>query len=523
MELQQHLIHRNFYKAEAKNQITLSEDYSVPDGKPDIMKILQKKTMLQIDEVHTEKGKIKVRGHLKLQVLYLTERSAEVLASLEMDFPFDEIIYIEGASSGDHLKIDWDMDELRVGIVHPGKLSVRALVTLQVLVVGTNSNQMTKNVEGNGTTYTKTESVQMAEPVIERKDSYRIRDEVLLPVNKPNVEKVLWKDLQLRGLELRLQENQLGVKGEVLLFVVYQGEDEINPVQWFEQTIPFHGNVEVTGMTPEMFGMLETEISRQDVELKPDYDGELRSFQLELQLDIHMHIYEEKTYHVLKDAYSTKEQLHLSCQEIGYEKLRMCNQTKCRISGMEKVEGDLRILQILGHQAQIFGKSARVTEQGILKEGILEVQVLYITASDKMPFGCVTVSIPYSQLIEIPEMKKEDHWKVSESLEQIYISMPDGNQVEVRGVIAMNACVLEQCKMQNVNEITSEPYDLEAYKKSPGMVIHFVQPKETLWEIAKRNFSTMEEIQKLNELTVEEVIPGQKLLLLKPSMETIFG
>ena len=189
MELKQHLIHKNDYKAEVKSQITIGEDYSVPDGKPDFMKILQKKAMLQIDEVRTEKGKIKVRGHLKLQVLYLAERSAEVLASLEMEFPFDEIIYIEGASSGDHLKIDWNMDELRVGIVHPGKLSVRALVTLQVLVVGTNSEQMTEHAEGSGRTYSKTESFQMAEPVIERKDSYRIRDEVLLPVNKPNVEK----------------------------------------------------------------------------------------------------------------------------------------------------------------------------------------------------------------------------------------------------------------------------------------------------------------------------------------------
>ena len=59
MELQQHLIHRNYYKAEAKNQITLSEDYSVPDGKPDMIKILQKKAVLQMDEVRTEKGKIK--------------------------------------------------------------------------------------------------------------------------------------------------------------------------------------------------------------------------------------------------------------------------------------------------------------------------------------------------------------------------------------------------------------------------------------------------------------------------------
>lgn len=523
MELKQHLIHRNYHKVEAKNQITIGEDYSVPDGKPDITKLLQKKAKIQIDEVHAEKGKVKICGFLKIQILYLAERSMEVLANLEMEFPFDEILYIEGAVSGDHLKIDWKMDDLRVGIVHPGKLSVRALVTLQALIVGTDSYHITEHVEGNGQFCTKVENFQMAEPVIERKESYRVRDEVLLPVNKPNVEKVLWKDLQLRGLELRMQENQLGVKGELILFVVYQGEDEVNPIQWFEQNIPFHGTLEVAGMTSEMFGMLETEIARQDIELKPDYDGELRSFQLELLLDIHMHVYSEQTCQILKDAYSTKEQLKISHQEISYEKLRMCNQTKCRISGQEKVEDDVRILQILGHQAQLIAKSAKVTDQGIFKEGLLEIQVLYVTVNDKQPFGCVSISIPYSQIIEIPKMKKEDHWKVNESLEQVYISMLDGNQVEVRGVITMNACVLEKCNLQNVTEIATEPYDLEEYKKRPGMLIHFVQPKETLWEIAKNNFSTVEDIQKLNELTMEEVVPGQKLLLIKPSAEKMFN
>lgn len=522
MELKQHLIHRNDYKAETKNQITIGEDYSLPDGKPDMEKILQKKAAMQIDEVHTEKGKIKIRGKLKLQVLYLAERSGEMAASLEMEFPFDEILYIEGAASGDHLKIAWNIDDLRVGIVHPGKLSVRALVTLQAVIMATESHQVTENAEENGWNYTRVESFQMAEPVIERKDSYRIRDEVLLPVNKPNVEKVLWKDLQLRGLELRMQENQLAVKGELVLFVVYQGEDAGNPIQWFEQSVPFHGNLEAVGLMPEMFGMLETEIARQDIELKPDYDGELRSFQLELLLDIHMHIYEEQTCRVLKDVYSTKEQLVLSHQEIKYEKLRMCNQAKCRVGGKERVEEDARILQILGHQAQLMGKSAKVTEQGILQEGLLELQILYITANDKQPFGCVNISIPYSQLIEIPGMEKDDRWKVSESLEQIYISMPEGNQMEVRGVIAMNACVLEQCKLQNVTDITSKAYDMEEYKNRPGMVIHFVQPKETLWEIAKNHRATMEEIRRLNDLTVEEVIPGQKLILLKPNLDNIF-
>ena len=59
MELKQHLIHRKYHKCEAKNQITIGDDYSVPDGKPDIAGILQKKAELQVDEVHTEKGKIR--------------------------------------------------------------------------------------------------------------------------------------------------------------------------------------------------------------------------------------------------------------------------------------------------------------------------------------------------------------------------------------------------------------------------------------------------------------------------------
>jgi hypothetical protein len=149
--------------------------------------------------------------------------------------------------------------------------------------------------------------------------------------------------------------------------------------------------------------------------------------------------------------------------------------------------------------------------------------VLYITANDKQPFGCVCIAIPYSQLIEIPEIQKEDHWKVIECLEQVFITMPEGNQVEVRGVINMNACVLEQCKIRNVKEITAEAYYSEEFKKRPGMLIHFVQPKETLWDISKKNGSTMEEIRRINELATEEVLPGQKLLLIKSNVETLLS
>ena len=519
MELKTHLIHRKYKKCEAKNQITIGDDYSIPDGKPDIASILQKKSELQVEEVHTEKGKIRIRGNLKLYVLYLTERSSEKVNSLLMEFPFDEILYMEGAASGDNLKIDWSFDDLRVSIIHPGKLSVRAIVTLVGEIMVSESHEIAEEVEDREDVQVKKGTFSMAEPVMERKDSYRIRDEIQLPVNKPNVQNILWKDLQIRSLDTRMQEDRLAIKGEVLVLIVYQGEEDPGTVQWLEQTVPFHGMLDVTGLTSEMFGPIETEITHQDIEVKPDYDGEMRMFQLEMLLEIHMHVYEEHTCNVILDVYSTKEKLSLQSEEISYEKLRMCNQTKCRVTGQEKLEDDRKILQIVGHQAQLKNKHCTMNEQGILCEGNLEVQVLYVTSSDGSPFGTVMVSVPYSQLIEIPEIQKEDLWKINEVPEQIFISMPDSNLIEVRGTIHFNCCVMEQCRRDNITGITSENYDGEEYKKRPGMTIHFVQPGETLWEIAKKKRTTMEEIKKINDLNMEEVTPGQKMVLIKNTSE----
>ncbi len=521
MELKQHLIHRKYHKCEAKNQVTIGDDYSVPDGKPDIAGILQKRAELQVEEVHTEKGKIRIQGNLKLWVLYLAERSSKTMDCLEIELPFDEILYMDGAESGDNLKIEWNIEELKVTIVHPGKISVRALVSLFAQIMGTESHLVADGVEDLPNVYSKTDMYTFAEPVFERNDSYRIRDEVSLPANKPNVQNVLWQDLQLRGLDLRILDGKIAIKGEVLLFAVYEGEEDSSAIQWIEQTVPFHGSLDVTGLTGDMFGILENEISNSLIEVKPDYDGEMRMFQVEMLLNIHMHIYEERTCNVLKDSYSTEEQLNLQLEKISYEKLRMCSQAKCRVSAQEKVDSNINILQILGQQAKLQGKRSKMAEQGILCEGMLEVQILFITANDRQPFGSANISVPYSQLIEIPEIRKGDTWKVCENIDQIFITMPESNTIEVRGTINLTACVMQQCSLDNVTGITAEAYDLEEYKNLPGMTIHFVQPHETLWGIAKANRTTAEEIKKMNELSLDEVVPGQKLLLLKTTSEQL--
>ena len=515
MELKQYQIHRKYKKCEAKNQITIGNDFGVPDGKGDIAEILEKYGEFCVEEVHTEKGKIRIRGVFKVPILYLTERAARSLDSFVMEFPVDEILYMEDAASGDNLKIDWNLEDLKIHIIHPGKLSVKAVVNLYGEIASANTHMITETVECEEEKPTQMGNFVMVDPVLERRDSYRILDEITLPANKPNVSEVLWKDLQLRGLEISKGEGGLSLKGELYTSVLYEGEGEDAPIQWVEQTIPFHGNVEVAGMIFEMPGWIDVSIGHHNIEVKPDYDGELRMFQLEMLLELHLHLFEEKQCSYLIDAYDPKEQWKIQRELLHYEKVRMCGQTKCNIEGKEMVSEDGKILQIIGHHGELLNKEVKVTEDGILCEGLLQVQVLWVSNDDGKPFGSVVMRIPYRQLIEAAGIEKEDRYSLLEGIEQLSVSMVDGNHLEIHGRLKFEFCVLQRCSLQNITGIESYPYDEDAYRKMPGMKIHFVQQGESLWQIAKNQHTTIEEIKKCNELSAEEVHPGQKLLLVK--------
>lgn len=56
--------------------------------------------------------------------------------------------------------------------------------------------------------------------VIHKKDTMRLKEEITLVSNKPNIAELLWYTTEVRGLDLRPEENSVKAKGE-LLFLHY--------------------------------------------------------------------------------------------------------------------------------------------------------------------------------------------------------------------------------------------------------------------------------------------------------------
>ena len=64
MDFVKKILHQISRKSEAVSQITFDEDYNVPDARPDVGRMIQKKGEVTIGDVQISEGKARVFGGL---------------------------------------------------------------------------------------------------------------------------------------------------------------------------------------------------------------------------------------------------------------------------------------------------------------------------------------------------------------------------------------------------------------------------------------------------------------------------
>ena len=132
MELKKKYIHMSHEKGRAMSQVTLDDDYNVPESKPDIVRIITTKGAIRLEEAKAETGHVLLKGNLGFQVLYRSDGEETGIAYLEGEIPFSETVNLDGAEEFDPVKATWDIEDLNIGIINSRKLSIRSLIVFHV-------------------------------------------------------------------------------------------------------------------------------------------------------------------------------------------------------------------------------------------------------------------------------------------------------------------------------------------------------------------------------------------------------
>ena len=514
MELRKESVQMLQIKSRAASQVTFDTDYNVPDAKPDVGRLIQNKGDVSMDEVRLSEGKAFISGNLNVDILYVGEENQKV-SSLGAKLPFDETLNLEGIASGDKMCLKWEIEDLSVHMIHSRKLNIKAIVTFYAVVDEMAGIQLPVEISEEGISV-KRKKVRLMSLMVHKKDTMRIKDEVTLVSNKPNIEQLLWYTIDVRGMDLRPEDNVVKARGELSVFVLYSGEDEENPLQWAEYVLPFNTEVECTGCMGEMIPNIGFSVMHQSIEVKPDSDGEERVMSVDTVLELDMKLYREEEHDLILDVYSPLKECIPHGKEMCLESLLVRNDSKCRVSDrIELKESQGKILQICHSQGRVKVEKTKIVENGIQADGIVFMKILYITGNDEMPFYSVDGMIPFSHIIEANGINEDSIFFLQADLEQLSTSMIDSNEIEVKAVISLNVLVLQCENRMIISKVEERPLDMEKIQAMPGITVYVMKNGDSMWDIAKRFYTTVEEICELNELEEDRVVPGMPLLLVK--------
>lgn len=516
MELIKKNIHMNKLKCKSSLQLTLDEDFNVPDVKPDISKIIKEQGDIKINEIKAMNGKLLIKGALGFNVLYLSDEDHRPLHNISGEIPFDEVVNMEQTCADDEPILKWELEDLTTGLINSRKLSVKSIVQLNVAVEELYDEETAVMIEGPEDIQYINKKIEVTDVCVDKKDTFRIKDEIIIPSNKGNILNLLYTDIGLNNVEVRLLDERFSIKGIIPVFVLYESENEENSMEYYETEIPFSGVVDCSGCTEDMIDDITFNILSKSIEIKPDLDGEERVLDIEVILDMNIKVYQIEEPEILCDVYSPCKEITPIVRDAVYENLVIKNNSKYRISDRIRVpENQPKILQIC-HANGVIKIDDIIPEGSELGvEGVLEVSILYISDDDRSPLNSVKGAIPFAQAIELKGMKPDSNYDIKPSIDQLSVMMLDGDEIEVKATMNLNTIVFDKIAEQIITDIEVAELDLEKLQEMPGIIGYVVKSDDTLWKIAKKYYTTVDSIMSINDLEDDNIKVGDKLIIMK--------
>lgn len=513
MELERKNVRLNCVEKKYQKNKTMDEDLNVPDSKGDINKVICSTYEAVIENMKASDKKEAIKGYVEFDILYLNHDNG-ALEHLEGKYPFEESFELEDGFEPIHMKGKAEVEDFTVRVINSRKINIKALLNVCCYGDEICEEEILLDV-GDDNVLVRKENMIFSQIKADGEDSYRVKEEVQLPKNKPNVSRLIWSDMRLKSRETRILDDGVYIKGDLGIFIIYEPDGE-ETVQWYETAVPFEGKVEVSGVSEEMFSMICLNLQEKQVMIKADYDGEERILCAEGMVRIDLKAYSEEEIGVVWDMYSTNHHMEVETEDKSFQQLVMKNCLKAK--GYNKIklsEVDDKPLQICYAYGDAHLEDTVSCEEGIRVEGFVNATIIYVSADDQNPIASFSCVVPFSQVISLEEDIEKKEYAVNINVDQISASMMGGDEIEVRAYVGIEILMTKVLTRPFVTDAHMTPMSAKELASFPGIIGYIANSEESLWDIAKRYKTTEERIRSLNSVNGDRVHCGDKLIIMR--------
>lgn len=535
MRLEKKNIHMNKIVKSETVIFFVSREERIMDADNEIENIINQKEIVTTDGVVTRENQITVNGTINYNILYYPKNS-EMVCGEEKEINFEENIKLMGINSEDNANVAMEVLSSSIkpvdGKNYIYKIQLKAYIIVEKIedldiatAIDTDSqeenyeNNFAKENSGKNNVeniMTKKRNIDSLAIMADKTDTFRVSEQIAVPHGKPPIGTIVWSDIRIKNQNIKTMEGSIIINGQLSVFIIYIPEMENMPEQWLEQTIDFNGQLEMSEATEDVVSYIELWLNNVNVQPEINQDNEMRNLSVSALLKLNVKLYKETSINVIEDVYQPGANLVPIMEPKTYQKLLVKNASRTKEvvkMKIDKTKGQL--LQICNSQAEIKIENILVRDNSLKAIGKIKTCIIYISSDDRHPICCQCRESNFEHGIDAEGIEVNDEYFLNWKVEQVNANMLNADEVEIKAVIALGAIVFKKVEQNFVTEINQEPVDMEALNSAPVLKGYIVQKGDTLWKLAKENYTTIEKIMTVNNLENETIKKGDRLLIIK--------
>ena len=482
-------------------------DVIVPDIKPDILKIVNTSGIVCVYKKEVQDGKVRFDGCLQISIIYLADNQSQETRGMNTVLDFTKLVDLEDCRMGMNLNNKFRIKNINAMVLNGRKISVNAELGLDVKVYTNENLDLITEINGYGNvqklSHTAQINLQMGSgsTKVNAKDTLNL-DEI------DGLAEILRVDFRITNKDKKLSYNKVLAKADAEIRILYLTEDgRINKV---DTTIPVMGFIDIQNISEE--NICDTLFELKNLVVKPNNE---HGIYVEAEIEITCDAFETRQIEITEDLYSPTQNLNFTQKELSAMSDKMMSSDtysiRERLPMQEAVGGKIYDVSV---EPNI--KSTKVLNDRIVYDGDVSLSIMY--SNEIGIFEQKEINLPFNFSKELQGVNEHSNIDTNmEVLKQDFVLLPDG-YLETQIDLMFN---VNSSRLQNINVIDEVVVEDRNREDIYSMVIYFVKPGDTLWKIAKKFGSTVDDIARVNGIqNVDLLQVGRQLYIPRYSSKT---
>lgn len=485
-------------------QVTVEAEAALPGGLREEAKVYFADAAVSMNGGEMTGSRILAEGRVTFHALYAQGDMRQV-AALETTADFSQTLPLKEENAAAAVSVHPRAQVQHVSAkAFNGRLLLRAVLLLSAEAVLPRTVSYVKDLAAHPDIQKEMQVFHLQRAVGEGEGQMLLKEEFELS-DVLQVKETLYATAQAQAEDIfGGADGRATVTGTVLVEAYHTSLMPGRPLIYTRHSAPFEQTVNLSGALGSH--MAAHTVVRDVAVLSQDHGENGKIMRAEVQLFTTISTVENTETEVIRDAFTTRgETLDLSRQHVVYRSGTVNEQTA--ESGKVMLilpEGSPRVKTVLlGFARPVLMKTEKKGGK-LVAEGMLETTLIYMTDDSEEPIS-IAQEEPFRMAfaLDVPEQTALDV-----SVSQTDPSAITGDRVEMKYIMHLHAhgVVKDQGEVA-VNAAMGEQKPIEK-----GVALYFVQPGDTLWDIARHYRMPVDDIRSLNPDIASAPAPGTPVI-----------